>query len=66
MPIFEYQCSKCRHVTAFLERAEVRHPHRCEKCGSQETKKTISVFAAQSGRSSSSGSTCPTGTCPLS
>jgi len=66
MPIFEYECSKCGHVTAFLEKANARYSHACEKCGSQETKKVFSTFAAKSGASSSSGSSCSTGTCPLS
>ncbi|MGM0485208.1 MAG: FmdB family zinc ribbon protein [Planctomycetota bacterium] len=66
MPIFEYECSKCGHVTAFLEKANARQPHRCEKCGSQETKKVFSKFAVKSGTASSSDSSCPTGTCPLS
>lgn len=65
MPIFEYQCSKCGHVTSFLEKAtDGRIPHTCEKCGSNETEKIFSTFAARSGKASSSS--CPTGTCPLS
>jgi len=66
MPIFEYQCKKCGHVTAFLEKRNVRPPHACEKCGSEDTEKVFSAFAAKSGTSSSSSSSCPTGTCPLS
>ena len=65
MPIFEYECRKCGHVSSFLEKANARHAHTCEKCGSQETKKVFSRFAAKSG-TSSYGSSCPTGTCPLS
>jgi putative FmdB family regulatory protein len=64
MPIFEYQCGKCGHVTAFLEKADAHHPHACEKCGSKETEKVFSTFAAKSGKASSAS--CPTGTCPLS
>jgi len=66
MPIFEYRCSKCGHVTAFLENPHARSPHACEKCASKDTEKVFSTFAAKSGTSSSSGSSCPTGTCPLS
>ncbi len=65
MPIFEYKCTKCGHVTAFLEKPNTRHHHKCEKCGSDGTEKVFSTFAAKSGTSSSS-SNCPTGTCPLS
>ena len=66
MPIFEYRCSKCGHVTAFLEKPNTRPPHACEECGSKDTEKVFSTFAAKSGTSSSSSSSCPTGTCPLS
>jgi len=64
MPIFEYRCRKCSHVSSFLEKAGARGPHLCEKCGSDETEKVFSTFATQSD-SSPSGSSCPTGTCPL-
>ncbi len=66
MPIFEYQCKKCGHVTEFLEQAGSRKAHACEKCGSAKTEKVFSTFAAKSGGLSSSSSSCPTGTCPLS
>jgi len=66
MPIFEYKCKKCGHVTSFLEKANNRRAHACEKCGSQGIEKLFSTFAAKSGSSYSSGSSCPTGTCPLS
>ena len=66
MPIFEYECSKCGHVTSFLEKPNARRPHTCEKCGSNDTEKVFSTFAAKSGTSSCSSSSCPTGTCPLS
>ena len=66
MPIFEYRCRKCEHVTAFLEKPDNRKAHACEKCGSKATEKIFSTFAAKSGGSSSAASSCPTGTCPLS
>ena len=66
MPIFEYKCKKCGHVTSFLEKADKRGSHACEKCGSKSTEKLFSTFAAKSDGPSSSGPSCPTGTCPLS
>ena len=66
MPIFEYRCTKCGHVTAFLEKPDGRQAHPCQKCGSKATEKVFSTFAAKSGGSSSGASSCPTGTCPLS
>ncbi len=67
MPIFEYQCKKCGHVTAFLEKANDSKKHACEKCGSKAMQKLLSAFAAKGGSDSGSGGpSCPTGTCPLS
>ena len=66
MPIFEYRCSKCGHVTPFLEEPDSKEVHKCKKCGSEDTQKIFSTFAARSGGSSTGSSSCPTGTCPLS
>jgi len=69
MPIFEYRCKKCGHVTEFLEKPNDHRRHNCEECGSKDTEKAFSTFAAKVGTSSSSScstGTCPTGTCPLS
>jgi len=53
MPIYEYRCKNCGHVTAFLEKLGAKKRHPCEKCGSH------------AGTSSSADSSCPTGTCSL-
>ena len=66
MPVFEYRCEKCGHVTSFLEKAGSRKAHACEKCGCKDTEKVFSTFATKSDSSSSDSSSCPTGTCPLS
>ena len=66
MPIYEYKCIDCGYVSSFLEKPGSRQSHPCEKCGSKKTEKVFSTFAAKVGGSSSSGSSCPTGTCPLS
>ena len=66
MPIFEYQCKQCEHVTSFLEKAGSRKSHVCEKCGSKATEKLFSTFAAITKATSDLGdSSCPTGTCPV-
>jgi len=65
MPMFEYRCKQCGHVSSFLEKSETRKSHACEKCGSKEVEKMFSTFAAKAGRSSTGDSSCPTGTCPL-
>jgi len=68
MPIFEYKCNKCGHRMEFLERSSSKTKPRCENCGSSDVQKLFSAFAVgQSGGSTSQGgSSCPTGTCPLS
>ena len=67
MPLFEYRCKACGHVTEFLERADARTEHPCEQCGSTDTDKVLSAFAVGKGQpSASAGASCPTGTCPLS
>jgi putative FmdB family regulatory protein len=65
MPIYEYRCKDCGHVTAFLERPGAKKRHACEKCGSPRTAKRFSTFAVHAGTSSSGDSSCPTGTCSL-
>lgn len=75
MPIFEYRCSDCNHVTSFLEKAGARGPHACEACGSRQTEKCFSVFSAQAsapgacrtcpGADATAGQ-CTTGACPFS
>ncbi len=65
MPIFEYKCDKCGHVTDFLESASAKGKHPCEKCGAADTQKLLSGFAV--GRSTASGpncESCPSGPCP--
>jgi len=65
MPLYEYRCKKCGHVTEVLEKADTKGPHTCEKCGGNEMEKLFSSFGVGTGAGSSGGS-CPTGTCPLS
>lgn len=67
MPLFEYRCRKCGHVTEFLESPDNDSKHQCEQCGSRNTEKVFSAFAVKGSTSSrSSGASCPSGTCPLS
>jgi putative FmdB family regulatory protein len=66
MPLFEYRCKECGHVTEFLEKADAKGKHKCEQCGSTKTDKILSAFAVREGGTSGSArSSCPTGTCPL-
>ena len=65
MPLYEYRCKECEHVTEVLEKADAKGRHKCEKCGSGRTEKLFSPFGVGAGTRSSGGS-CPTGTCSLS
>lgn len=68
MPLFEYVCRECGHVTEFLEKAGSRRPHPCRECGATDTDKAFSSFAAQSGSSADPPAACdrncPAGSCP--
>ncbi|MDP8214739.1 MAG: zinc ribbon domain-containing protein [Candidatus Euphemobacter frigidus] len=62
MPIFSYLCKKCGHTFDLLEGMTVEKVERkCPECASKNIKKTLSGFSV----GSSSGLSCPTGTCPL-
>lgn len=77
MPIFEYRCKKCGTAfEALVSNADAKAT--CEKCGSKQTEKQLSIFSASvaSGSpipcstgncptSGMAGSGCSTGTCPL-
>jgi len=65
MPLYEYRCRKCGRVMEVLEQAGAKQKHVCTKCGSRQMEKMISTFGVGSA-TGSSGSSCPTGTCPLS
>ena len=66
MPIFEYRCKRCGHVTSFLEKAGSTKNHVCGKCASKVTEKVFSTFAARTKPTSGLGKpSCPTGTCGL-
>ena len=68
MPIFEYRCKKCGHVSEVLVKGQRARRPRCEKCGSRKTEKVFSSFAVGiSGPPGSSAkcSTCPDRTCPM-
>lgn len=51
MPIYEYQCDKCGHVTEALRgMARADDPIACEGCGASKTKRRQSEFAAVGSR----------------
>ena len=42
MPIYEYQCTKCREVCEVLQRAKDKPPEKCPKCGGPMVKRISS------------------------
>lgn len=51
MPIYEYQCEKCRKVSNFLVRDVAKHKApACPKCGHPGMSRLFSRFAAPSSR----------------
>ena len=68
MPIFEYKCKKCGHVTEFLEKASGTAKHVCEECKGSDLQRVFSGFSVghSDGSASQDTRSCPTGTCPIS
>jgi len=42
MPIYEYQCTKCREVCEVLQKAKDKPPEKCAKCGGPIVKRVSS------------------------
>ncbi len=71
MPIFEYKCAQCGHVTEVLQKSRKVSKQICAKCGGTDTKKMLSGFAVGQGKavspacdSCASGPACGAGSCP--
>ncbi|MCB0296755.1 MAG: zinc ribbon domain-containing protein [Calditrichaeota bacterium] len=64
MPLFDYRCKTCGTKFETLVFSSQKGPVKCEQCGSEETEKLMSSFAAHcSGFGSSSGSSSSGGGC---
>ena len=69
MPIYEYVCADCGQISESLRKmADADEPIACEKCGSEQTHRRQSVFAAAGGERddvslpmSGEGGGCPCG-----
>ncbi len=56
MPIYEYECDKCDHVTEDLRQvAQADEPLACEACGNKKTQRRQSEFAAGTSQESGGG-----------
>jgi putative FmdB family regulatory protein len=61
MPLYEYACTGCEtKFDALRSMAEADAPIECPNCGSEDTKRAISLFCAigDSGVIADSGSAC--------
>jgi putative FmdB family regulatory protein len=71
MPFYEYQCSQCEHITEVLQTLGDDKAPACEKCGSADVKKVMSIAGVQKSASvapaspPSCTSCCPGGTCGI-
>jgi len=65
MPIYEYICQNCEHeFEALRSMSQADLAMTCAKCGSENLKRKISVFFAESGGSAVSGMSEPScGSC---
>jgi putative FmdB family regulatory protein len=52
MPLYEYQCRKCGHVTTFIERIDEWKfwRRKCEKCRSRKLNRLYSSFSVKASR----------------
>ncbi len=52
MPVYEYECLKCKHKTEALRpMRDADEPQACAKCGSQKTQRARSLVSVGSGSS---------------
>ena len=59
MPIYEYECQKCNHVTDALRKMDDADQQiDCEKCGSDQTHRAHSVCAVSTNEASASVGPC--------
>ena len=66
MPIYEYECQKCHHITEALRRmSEADEVQVCESCGHDQTVRLQSVFAAQGGSEQELPVQCGSGQCSM-
>ncbi|MEK6677531.1 MAG: zinc ribbon domain-containing protein [Planctomycetota bacterium] len=64
MPIYEYACKACKFEFEELQRSVSDRPKaRCPQCGSTDTERRISVFAARQAEPRSLSDDPPMGGC---
>lgn len=58
MPIYEYQCEKCKQVFEALVLGSDAEVPACDKCGSREVKRCISAVNTIGGSSGGLNTSC--------
>ncbi len=69
MPIYPYVCKNCgEKFDLLIGVTSEKVQFKCKKCDSKNIQRTFGSFSVggSRGKSSSSGPSCPTGTCPTS
>ena len=57
MPIYEFECSKCKNIFEILFRSSDEETGvSCPACKSKKTKKLLSIFGGKVGNTSAGGS----------
>lgn len=64
MPLYEYQCAKCKTVSELLrDRSQRDQPCTCPACGSGRMRRMMSTFAGRVSSGGSSTSVAGSGGC---
>ena len=64
MPLYEYRCFDCEaRFDALRAMSDADAPIACPKCGSESTRRTISLFSAVGGEGVIAGAGAPCGSC---
>ncbi|ACM06707.1 type I antifreeze protein (plasmid) [Thermomicrobium roseum DSM 5159] len=62
MPLYEYRCRVCGYRFEKLVRlSQADQPIACPNCGTSETERLLSAFAARTSEGASSATSCSTG-----
>jgi putative FmdB family regulatory protein len=63
LPIFEYECAKCKSTFELLTSGESCRTVKCPHCSSRKVAKLFSSFSVGTGRSGSPKDSGASGTC---
>ncbi len=59
MPIYEYQCESCgARFDKLVRSTQAPLTVQCPQCGSQDCRKTLSLFGTTTGSSAGPGASC--------